>query len=377
MGFLIMGNYNFHTDYVANKKAIAEICKSFSIDLLSDYREVTIGDQKRVVDTVIKPLFAKASRGYLYNNGDDYKIGEKLQEVIMPQKNKFEFQLSKNLFDGLEDFWLDNYQRGTIICVGDANYYDLASIFKNTYDPFTIDNLRARLSKPAFNYSIRATKKKNRIAFSIAAFDGLKWLNIISENSIGEIFDIAMRNCQFTQAFINRYKLHLPLYERGLVKIRKKNTSRNESQLRLTGEMPRPDILKKHPNWTHCLAEEGEDGQDETTIKPDREKDIIGAETIYTVADAIYPDGEARPALLFAMMDLHRGNVESLYVLEQDFEWQIEIFGDEWGPFEYAENTIEPYDKKRLPLKIKSRLPMPNGKKFIEFTVESDGMITK
>lgn len=46
-------------------------------------------------------------------------------------------------------------------------------------------------------------------------------------------------------------------------------------KLRFTGEWPPPDLWKEYPNWEPALEEEGEPGQDETTLRPGEEQRFV------------------------------------------------------------------------------------------------------
>jgi hypothetical protein len=41
------------------------------------------------------------------------------------------------------------------------------------------------------------------------------------------------------------------------------------TRLRFTGQNPPPELWREYPNWRNAYGEEGEEGQDETTLLPD------------------------------------------------------------------------------------------------------------
>jgi hypothetical protein len=51
---------------------------------------------------------------------------------------------------------------------------------------------------------------------------------------------------------------------------------------RYTGENPPVEVLAKFPNWVNAYDEEGELGQDETTLKPDFIDTHVTRDTAFT-----------------------------------------------------------------------------------------------
>ncbi len=144
-------------------------------------------------------------------------------------------------------------------------------------------------------------------------------------------------------------------------------------EYRYTGTLPSPQVLEQFPNWTHALDEEDEPDQDETTWKPDQQQDVIAITTVATAAFAQLPNGTVRTAVLCAAMALNEGEVEFLYVLDGDTSWQVEVYGDSWGPSEFVE-TVQYGDTAIFPLKVTSRLPLTTGS-YVELTLLPNGRI--
>src|SRR6516225_7420554 len=69
-------------------------------------------------------------------------------------------------------------------------------------------------------------------------------------------------------------------------------------KLRYTGDWPPPKVLQRYPNWEMAYEEEGMDGQDETTIRPQAEQTVIDLETVHTAADVWLADGRTYPAIV-------------------------------------------------------------------------------
>jgi hypothetical protein len=49
--------------------------------------------------------------------------------------------------------------------------------------------------------------------------------------------------------------------------------------LRYTGDWPPPNVLSQYSNWVFAYDEEGEDDQDETTVRPEEQQSFISHET--------------------------------------------------------------------------------------------------
>ncbi len=64
--------------------------------------------------------------------------------------------------------------------------------------------------------------------------------------------------------------------------------------LRFTGDWPPAQYLEQYPNW----GKEGEENQDETTLKPSDEQSYIDDETAFTVGDATFADGRVCLAII-------------------------------------------------------------------------------
>jgi hypothetical protein len=145
------------------------------------------------------------------------------------------------------------------------------------------------------------------------------------------------------------------------------------------GRLPPASALDLYPNWMPALDEEGEPGQDETTIRPDDEQSSISEFTVYTAADAELADGRTVPALL-GQPDatfLHKGEVDVIVVYDGNRRWQVETNDAEgrWHPAEGA-RTKKYGDRKTFPLRVTSRLCLPGSdKKRISRMLYPDGRL--
>src|SRR5262245_9352327 len=68
--------------------------------------------------------------------------------------------------------------------------------------------------------------------------------------------------------------------------------------LRYTGCWPSPDVLAQYPNWVYALDEEGEEDQDEFTIKPEDQQHYISERTCFTAADITLAGGAVHPGFI-------------------------------------------------------------------------------
>ncbi len=131
------------------------------------------------------------------------------------------------------------------------------------------------------------------------------------------------------------------------------------SDLRFTGRLPPPRLFDTFPNWEYALDEEGRPGQDETTLRPMRQRKYIAHGTAFTSADAYLPGGECYPALL----EMHGEQLEAIVVFEDDeHTWYIRLNAREgkWQPA--ASGSVggaiaSLSDAGQFPLRIMSRLP--------------------
>src|SRR5436309_2005622 len=89
--------------------------------------------------------------------------------------------------------------------------------------------------------------------------------------------------------------------------------------LRYTGEFPPINVFAKYPNWDYALDEEGQEGQDETTIRPEEEQTFITRHTGFTAADAWFATGLQFPALA----EILPGRVCGINVFEGSDSWRV------------------------------------------------------
>jgi hypothetical protein len=128
---------------------------------------------------------------------------------------------------------------------------------------------------------------------------------------------------------------------------------------RLTGRRPSRAQLARWPNWRACQDEEDEDGQDESTIRPDDEQSRIGRQTKGTAFSAAYQGGETFPAFGLAPFPeaLRKGELDQLVLLERGAGRLVLITSDSWQPARGSPTLTD----ARLPLRARSVLALPRG----------------
>ena len=148
---------------------------------------------------------------------------------------------------------------------------------------------------------------------------------------------------------------------------------------RYTGSFPPIDVLAQFPNWENAIDEEGEDGQDETTLRPADEQTYIGEWVPFTAADAWLASGEHCPAIGYVIdpvgiTSLHVFNGDDWRELRYDLETQL------WSPFvaDYIPEpdrppTVSLSDTSIFPLRVSTRLPFEPGGEPFATTIDSNG----
>jgi hypothetical protein len=131
---------------------------------------------------------------------------------------------------------------------------------------------------------------------------------------------------------------------------------------RYTGEWPPIEVLRQYPNWEYALDEEGDEGQDETTIRPEPEQRHITSQTAFTTGTATQADGTRRRALL----GITFGQVESVDVFVDDKNcWTLirmpSGWCQSWLPEEKRMLSISLTDPNIFPLHVISDLSDATG----------------
>lgn len=148
--------------------------------------------------------------------------------------------------------------------------------------------------------------------------------------------------------------------------------------LRYTGDWPPPEILREYPNWICAWDEEGEEDQDETTLKPEDEQSMITAATIHTASDVVLADGRSFAAIISLAsgapesFDYHDG---STWVrCRQDYKTKRWVpFDQNWLPPERRMPTVDFADSRTFPLRLSTRLPHAETGEPVRLEIRPDG----
>lgn len=150
---------------------------------------------------------------------------------------------------------------------------------------------------------------------------------------------------------------------------------------RYTGDLPPIEVIDEFPNWEFALDEEGEPGQDETTIRPEAEQTFITEWTGFTAADAWLASGKK----FTAMVRLDYGQVSDVYVFQPPEGWKVDFddSSDKWLPFvqhwlpeEKRMRSVKLSDRSVFPLRIATRLPMGQEGRPWRAIIQPDGSQT-
>lgn len=153
-------------------------------------------------------------------------------------------------------------------------------------------------------------------------------------------------------------------------------------RLRFTGDWPPPQYLKQYPNWGNAWDEEGEEDQDETTLKPSDEQRYIDDETAFTVAEATLADGKN----CLAIIQVDCGDPQVIDVFEAESPWRLSFslpdqkwvpFVQSWLPLPQRMPSVSPDDPRIFPLRVISRLPKTSGGVPLDIQIEVGNVVLK
>lgn len=152
--------------------------------------------------------------------------------------------------------------------------------------------------------------------------------------------------------------------------------------LRYTGDWPPPEVLQDYPNWVFAYDEEGEDGQDETTVKPEDQQTFITTETQVTAGTLVLADGHTLPAIVC----IEKGSPVGVSAFEGRWTWSVWRDGRKstWRPAtqEYLpENqrlpSVSLADSRIFPLRFSTSLPRKSGDQPWRIEVHPDGSVSE
>jgi hypothetical protein len=137
--------------------------------------------------------------------------------------------------------------------------------------------------------------------------------------------------------------------------------------LRFTGEYPPVDVLERLPNWEYAVDEENIDGQDETTIRPSNDQDLISNEVAFTAGVVWLANGTCLPAIL----EVNQDSIEGFTVYANGaWAWTLRRLGrpPKWEPITYdwlpegeRPVSVALSDSTVFPLVVETTLPFAGG----------------
>lgn len=148
-----------------------------------------------------------------------------------------------------------------------------------------------------------------------------------------------------------------------------------EEKLRYTGDWPPPKVLKQYPNWEMAYDEEGVDGQDDTTLRPEEDQSVISCDTAHTAGDVRMADGRTFPAIITVFFwpptscSFHDGK---RWWAIQKIKGKWEPYSQDYLPGSKREKNLDLKDKTIFPLRIQTRLPHWSGKRW-KIEIHPDG----
>jgi hypothetical protein len=141
---------------------------------------------------VVKPLLENCIYSYVYGLKDNSELYIENREILIKEKGKYKFDITKDCINGHEYLWgavasKGEYKRGSIIIIleNDLNIFD--NIFKHTYYDIHIQGDYPVNNNPNSGNTISAIKKckeemkKGNIGVCLSASNGLEAMNIYIE----------------------------------------------------------------------------------------------------------------------------------------------------------------------------------------------------
>jgi len=154
--------------------------------------------------------------------------------------------------------------------------------------------------------------------------------------------------------------------------------SDSQDHWRFTGENPPPELLVRYPNWDYALDEEDVEGQDETTLKPEEQQEVIGEFTAFTGGLATLADGRE----LTALLEVISGEVWGFEIYDPDGIWRLtyepdtnrwQPYVESWLPIEQRCHSVSLANERLFPLRVRSTLPRHDSQEAWEVTINRAG----
>ncbi len=149
--------------------------------------------------------------------------------------------------------------------------------------------------------------------------------------------------------------------------------------MRFTGQWPTPTVWDEHPNWEYALNEGGVPGQDESTLRPAEENDIIGPDVAYTAGELTQADGRGLPALI----EMDHGRPVGIFAfVTRESVWAVRELGmpprwqpvsPDWIPKQESQLAVSLDDSSVFPAVVRFKLPHNLGEDSRKFRIDADG----
>ena len=148
--------------------------------------------------------------------------------------------------------------------------------------------------------------------------------------------------------------------------------------LRYTGDWPPPEVLRHYPNWVFAYDEEGEEGHDETTVKPEDQQLLISRETQVTAGTLLLADGRTLPAIVC----IESGSPIGVSAFEERWTWSVwrDHRRAPWRPAtqDYLPESqrlpsVSLSDSRVFPLRFATVLPRESGGEPWRIEIHPDG----
>jgi hypothetical protein len=139
-------------------------------------------------------------------------------------------------------------------------------------------------------------------------------------------------------------------------------------------------VLRDYPNWVFAYDEEGEEGQDETTVKPEEQQSFITGQTQVSAGRLLLADGQSVPAIVC----LERGSPIGVSAYQGRWTWSVWRDGNKptWRPAtqDYLPESqrlpsVSLSDTRVFPLRFETSLPREAGGLPWRIEIRSDGSV--
>jgi len=152
------------------------------------------------------------------------------------------------------------------------------------------------------------------------------------------------------------------------------------TRLRFTGQNPPPTLWRKYPNWRNAYEEEGEEGQDETTLMPHEVQTHIEEHTSFSAGTVRFHSGPEFPAFLA----IGQNGIDGCEVYETATPWRVYFsypnkrwvsFRAEWLPEAERPPAASLGDERVFPLEIRMVVPWVQGGQPSRYQITRDGVL--